>query len=90
MSVAPAAITDGGKAGTSVSYHVGVTNLGYTTDTYSLASAGGTYGVSFFDSTCTTPETATPPVIAGATDGCLRQGRGAGRQRTTVTPTPRR
>jgi uncharacterized repeat protein (TIGR01451 family) len=73
MSVAPAAITDGGKAGSSVSYHVGVTNLGFTTDTYNLASTGGTYAVSFFDSTCTTPETATPPVLAGATaDVCVK------------------
>jgi hypothetical protein len=73
MSVAPASLTDGGKVGTSVSYHVGVTNLGFTTDTYTLASTGGTYPVSFFDSNCTTPETATPAVIAGATaDVCVK------------------
>jgi hypothetical protein len=93
MSVAPASLTDGGKVGTSVSYHIGVTNLGFTTDTYTLASSGGTYGVSFFDSTCTTPQTTTPPVIAGATqDVCVEVAVPAGAtdgdvNTTTVTAT---
>jgi uncharacterized repeat protein (TIGR01451 family) len=67
MSVAPATQTDGAHAGSSVTYIVGITNQGFTTDSYTLASSGGTYPVSFLDSTCTTPATTTPTVSAGAT-----------------------
>jgi uncharacterized repeat protein (TIGR01451 family) len=67
MSVAPAATTDGGRAGTNVTYIVGVTNHGYSSDTYSLASSGGSYAVSLLDATCTSPITVTPSVSAGAT-----------------------
>ncbi len=67
LSVAPATQTDGARAGSSVTYIVGVTNQGFTDDSYTLSSAGGTYPVSFLDSTCTTPITTTPTVAAGAT-----------------------
>ena len=67
MSVAPATATDGAHAGASATYMVGVTNQGYTTDTYTLASTGGTYPVSLLDSACSTPISTTPAVTAGAT-----------------------
>jgi uncharacterized repeat protein (TIGR01451 family) len=73
VSVTPTTQTDGGKVNTSVSYHLSVENLGFTTDSYTLASTGGGYAVSFFDSTCTTPQATTPSVIAGATtDVCVK------------------
>ncbi len=67
VAVAPAAQTDGARAGSSVTYTVGVTNLGFQSDSYTLSSSGGTYGVSFLDATCTNAITTTPTVAAGAT-----------------------
>jgi uncharacterized repeat protein (TIGR01451 family) len=73
VSAAPASQTGAAHAGTSVDYTVGVTNLGYTPDSYSLSSSGGTFPVSFLDSSCATPITATPTVNAGATTNvCVR------------------
>jgi hypothetical protein len=52
---------------------VAITNLGYQSDSYTMSSSGGTFPVTFLDSTCTTPLTATPSVIAGAsTDVCVK------------------
>lgn len=67
VSLTPATQIDGGKPGTSVSYTETVRNLGFTADSYTLASSGGTDPVSFFDATCTTPQPTTPTVAAGAT-----------------------
>ena len=73
VSLAPAAQTDGARAGTSATYHVTVTNLGFNTDQYQLASSGGTYAVTLFDSTCATPQTTTPTVAPGGTaDVCVK------------------
>jgi len=73
VSAAPASQTGAAHAGSSVNYTVGITNLGYTPDSYSLSSSGGTFPVSFLDSSCTTPITATPTVNAGATTNvCVR------------------
>jgi uncharacterized repeat protein (TIGR01451 family) len=67
VNVSPSTQTGAAHAGSSVNYTVGVKNLGFTPDSYSLASSGGTYPVSFLDSTCTTPITTTPTVNPGAT-----------------------
>jgi uncharacterized repeat protein (TIGR01451 family) len=73
VALSPAAQTDGARAGASATYHVFVKNLGSNTDSYNLSTSGGTYVVSFFDSTCTTPATATPMVTPGAsTDVCVK------------------
>ncbi|MGN6798414.1 MAG: hypothetical protein ACTHKS_09710 [Gaiellaceae bacterium] len=73
MSAAPAAQTGAAHAGSSVDYTVGITNLGYTTDTYALSSSGGTFPVTFLDASCTNPMTTTPSVSAGATTNvCVR------------------
>ena len=66
VSITPATQTDGGRPGTTVTYTETVKNLGFTTDSYNLSSSGGTFPVSFYDSTCTTPQTTTPSLVAGA------------------------
>jgi hypothetical protein len=73
VSVSPATQTGAAHAGSSVDYTVGVKNLGFTPDTYSLSSSGGTDTVSFLDSTCTNTITATPTVSPGDTANvCVR------------------
>src|SRR6266540_672709 len=73
VTVAPASQTDGGRPGTTVSYPLTVKNLGFTTDSYALSSSGGTFGVSFYDATCTTPQTTTASLTAGAqTTVCVK------------------
>ncbi|MFL5928045.1 MAG: hypothetical protein ACJ77E_14045, partial [Gaiellaceae bacterium] len=73
VSASPASQTGAAHAGTSVDYTVGVTNLGYTPDSYSLSSSGGTFPVSFLNSSCTTPITTTPTVAPGdTTNVCVR------------------
>jgi uncharacterized repeat protein (TIGR01451 family) len=65
VAVSPASQTDGARSGSSVTYHVNVTNLGFKTDSYSMSSSGGTFPVTFLDATCTTALTTTPAVTAG-------------------------
>jgi uncharacterized repeat protein (TIGR01451 family) len=73
VSAAPTSQTGAAHAGSSVNYTVGITNLGYTPDSYSLSSSGGTFPVSFLNSSCTTPITATPNVNPGETTSvCVR------------------
>ncbi len=73
VSVTPETQTDGARVGESVNYLVHVTNLGFNTDSYTMASSGGSYPVSFFDATCTTALVTTPSVTPGASaDVCVR------------------
>lgn len=73
VSVAPAAQTDGAKVGSSVDYHLTVTNLGYQDDSYTLSASGGSFPTSYFESDCTTPLTSTATIGAGAsTDVCVQ------------------
>ncbi len=67
VSISPSAQTGGARTGSSQTYTETVKNLGYKTDHYNLSSAGGTFPVTFFDSACATPITATPDLVAGAT-----------------------
>jgi photosystem II stability/assembly factor-like uncharacterized protein len=87
VSLAPATQTDGGRPGTTVNYPLSVKNVGFTTDSYTLSSSGGTDPVAFFDSTCTTPATTTPAVAPGATAAvCVKVTAGAtGTNTATVT-----
>jgi len=72
VSVLPSTQTDGARIGSSVNYLVHVKNLGFTTDTYTLSSSGGSYAVSFLDATCASPAATTPSVGPGAsTDVCV-------------------
>jgi hypothetical protein len=51
---------------------VTVTNEGFTDDSYTLSSSGGTYPVRFLDPTCTTASTSTATVPAGGSaDVCV-------------------
>ncbi len=73
VSISPATQTGGAQSGGSQTYTVTVKNLGYRTDSYNLTSTTGAFGVSFYDSTCTTPQSSTPSLIAGAsTDVCVK------------------
>ena len=75
VTLAPAAQTDGGRVGTNVDYRVTLTNGGFNADTYTMSSTGGTWPVTFMDSTCTTPlaGNTTPSVpLGGSTIVCAR------------------
>jgi uncharacterized repeat protein (TIGR01451 family) len=73
VSISPATQSGAAHAGSSVDYTVGVKNLGFTADSYSLSSSGGTDTVSFLDPTCTTSLTTTPTVSPGdTTNVCVR------------------
>ncbi len=65
VSVSPAAQTGGAHTGQSQNYTVTIKNLGFKTDSYSIASSGGTFAAGVFDATCTAALTTTPSVIAG-------------------------
>jgi uncharacterized repeat protein (TIGR01451 family) len=67
VTIAPATQTDGGKVGTSVPYTVTVSNRGFNSDSYTMSATTAGWAVSFFDATCTTPQTTTPSVAAGGT-----------------------
>jgi uncharacterized repeat protein (TIGR01451 family) len=72
VSISPATQTDGGRVGGTVDYHLTVSNLGYQSDAYTLSATGGAFPVSFFESDCTTPLTATGTLAGGATaDVCV-------------------
>ncbi|MFI5706718.1 hypothetical protein [Kribbella sp. NPDC051620] len=91
VSLTPATQIDGGRPGTVVTYTETVRNLGFTPDSYTLASSGGTDPVSFFDATCTTPQSTTPTVAPGATTSvCVKVAVPAGATGTntaTITAT---
>ncbi len=72
VSVTPTTQTDGGRNGTTVTYHVDVKNLGFNPDSYTMSSAGGTFTVSFYNDDCTTPLTTTATIAPGdAADVCV-------------------
>jgi len=72
VTVTPAAQTDGGRLGTTVTYPVTITNGGYRADAYTLSASGGTWPVSFFESDCSTPLVTTATVApGGSTQACV-------------------
>jgi uncharacterized repeat protein (TIGR01451 family) len=88
VGVSPATQTDGARVGTSVDYLVHVRNLGFTTDSYTMSSSGGTYTVSFLDATCTSPLSTTSSLAAGASaDVCVRVAVPAGATNGAVNTT---
>ena len=73
VAVTPATQVDGGRVNTTVAYHVAVKNLGFIVDSYALSASGGSFGVAFFKSDCSTAATTTDPVNPGATvDVCVK------------------
>lgn len=72
VSVAPAEQKGGAKVGTSVSYPITVTNVGYKSDSYALSTSGA-WAATTYDPTCTTPLATTPQVAPGAsTTVCVK------------------
>jgi uncharacterized repeat protein (TIGR01451 family) len=72
VSASPAEQRGGAKVGTSASYQVTVTNNGYGTDSYTLATTG-TWATTAYDATCTTPLTTTSSMTAGqSTQICVK------------------
>ncbi|HEY0829908.1 MAG TPA: hypothetical protein VGE99_02120 [Candidatus Dormibacteraeota bacterium] len=73
VSISPSTQTGGAHVNTAQSYTVTVKNLGFKTDHYDLTSTGGTFPVTFFDSTCSKSLKTTASLIAGATqDVCVK------------------
>jgi hypothetical protein len=73
VEVAPGSDTEGAKVGTDATFVEHITNEGYQTDTYSVATSGGSWSSAVYDATCTTPLGTTPSVAAGDTvDVCIR------------------
>jgi photosystem II stability/assembly factor-like uncharacterized protein len=91
VGLTPATQTDGARPGTTVTYPLTVKNLGFSTDSYTLSSSGGTDPISFLDATCTTPLTTTATVAPGSTTAvCVKATVPAGATGTstaTVTAT---
>ncbi len=88
VSVLPTTQTDGAKVGESVDYLVHVRNLGFTADSYTMSSSGGTYTVSFLDATCTSALLTTSSVASGASaDVCVRVDVPAGASNGEVNTT---
>jgi photosystem II stability/assembly factor-like uncharacterized protein len=79
VTLSPSEQTGGGQAGGDATYTIEVQNRGFSTDTFNLSSSGGTFAVSFYDSTCTTAVTETPSLTAGQTaDICVKAAVPAG------------
>jgi hypothetical protein len=73
LSVEPASATEGAKDGQAATFVEHITNEGYQTDTYSVATSGGSWTSSLYDASCTTPLATTPSVAAGdTTDVCVK------------------
>ncbi|TMC36773.1 MAG: DUF11 domain-containing protein, partial [Chloroflexi bacterium] len=73
VTLSPASQLDGARVGHSVNYQVTLTNSGFSADSYNMTSSGGTFPVSFLDSTCTTPLTTTGSVASGdSTNVCVK------------------
>jgi uncharacterized repeat protein (TIGR01451 family) len=73
VSVAPDATTGGAKDGTDASFTETITNDGYQTDSYAVATSGGSWSSAVYDATCTTPLSTTTSVAAGdSVDVCVK------------------
>ncbi|HET6167614.1 MAG TPA: hypothetical protein VFE07_12365 [Marmoricola sp.] len=72
VEVTPGADTEGAKVGTDATFTEHITNEGYQTDTYSVATSGA-WAAAVYDATCTTPLTTTSSVAAGdSVDVCVK------------------
>ena len=66
LVLSPTSQTGGAHPGSSQTYTLSLTNLGFKTDSYNLTAAGGTFAATVLDSTCKTPTSSTAAIIAGA------------------------
>jgi uncharacterized repeat protein (TIGR01451 family) len=72
VGLTPATQLDGARDGSSVTYHVTVTNEGFTADSYKLATSGA-WTSSVLDTTCSTPLVQTASIDPGQTvDVCVK------------------
>jgi uncharacterized repeat protein (TIGR01451 family) len=67
VSISPATQTGAARSGTSQTYALTITNLGFKTDSYNVTTSGGTFPATVYDSTCTTALATTPAIVAGGT-----------------------
>ena len=73
VQVAPASDTEAGKDGQTATFIEHLTNTGYQTDSYTVATSGGSWTAATYDSTCATPSGTTASVAAGQTvDVCVK------------------
>ena len=72
VSLAPASQTDGARSGSSVTYPIHLTNLGYTDDTYGLAAVSGAFAATILDATCTSPSSSVAIASGASADVCLK------------------
>ena len=91
VTISPASQTDGGKPNASATYFVTLKNLGFRTDHYNMSAAGGTFPVTFYNSSCTVAMATTPDVAPGASiTVCLKvavPATGTGTSTSTITAT---
>jgi hypothetical protein len=74
VTLTPAAQKGGARVGTDATYTVHLTNAGYQADSYTISSSS-TWTVHVYDSTCTTPLSATATVQpADSLDLCIKVG----------------
>jgi uncharacterized repeat protein (TIGR01451 family) len=86
VGLEPAEQSGGGKVGGQASYVEHVTNEGYQTDSFAVATSGS-WTTTAYDATCTTPLTSTPIVAAGATtDVCVKVDVPAGAAEAATSP----
>ncbi|MDX6479875.1 MAG: hypothetical protein QOG85_385 [Gaiellaceae bacterium] len=73
LVVAPTSSVEAGRDGQTASFIEHLTNTGYQSDSYNVATSGGSWSSATYDATCTTPESVTPVVAGGATvDVCIK------------------
>ncbi len=72
VTLTPAAQTGGARVGTAATYTVHLTNAGYQADSYTISSSS-TWTAQVYNSTCTTPVSATATVQPGdGLDLCIK------------------
>ncbi len=72
VRVAPSSQTDGARVGSSATYPVHITNLGFSDDTYSLGVAAGAFTTTVLDASCTNPQPSISIASGQTADVCLK------------------
>jgi uncharacterized repeat protein (TIGR01451 family) len=73
VDVAPASGLAGARVGHSSSFVEHVTNDGFRTESFDVATTGGSWPAAVYDASCSTPITSTGPVTGGDTvDVCVK------------------
>jgi hypothetical protein len=73
VHVAPASAVEGARDGQSARFIEHLTNTGFQSDSFNVATSGGAWSSAVYDSTCTTPITTTASVAGGDTvDVCVK------------------